>query len=289
MICFISRFSRLSDESPASHFPEVAALSRDHLRDARSHKAQKQKCFYRVFHGEMEKYERIMVPILRLANKASRNWNRGLNRGNPSRVVWFKLGCLVGPQAVSSSLWPQLLFFIVSAWLQYIVERTFPLQFTFHLSIKPWNRNFGVSSRSSVAIGRWKDISGGCLWNDPLSDSHPGEKKTRFNDDVDRFNVQTFGFETDSVTDSHWYLQNSIHTGLAFLNQTIKYKMLSWWVWLKLCFFKQDFKGWICLLPLNPWNGKSVPHPKQKRQQTKMSISFFGSTYFFKTTVTLKR
>lgn len=189
------------------------------------------------------------------------------------------------------------LFFIVSAWLQYIVERTFPLQFTFHLSIKPWNRNLEFPPLS-VAIGRWKDISGGCLWNDPLSDSHPGEKKTRFNDDVDRLNVQSMGFETDS----HGYLQNSIQTGLVkmffhrsdsslpFLNRTIKYNMLSWWVWQKLCFFKQDSKGWIFLLPLNPWNGSQF-HIRNKKKTTghRDFHLVFGSTYFFKTNVTLKR
>ena len=178
---------------------------------------------------------------------------------------------------------PAVVFHCQREWLQYIyiVERTFPLPFTFHLSIKPWNRNFGVSS----ALSRNWEMERHFWWM-PLEPSSQRftsrRKKTRFNHDVDRFNVQTFGFETDSVTDSHGYLQNSIHTGLAFLNQTIKYKMLSWWVWLKLSFFKQDFKGWICLLPLNPWNGKSVPHPKQKKTTDKDVHPVFGSTYFWR-------
>ena len=288
MICFISRFSRLSDESPASHFPEVAALSRDHLRDARSHKAQKQKCFYRVFHGEMEKYERIMVPILRLANKASRNWNRGLNRGNPSRVVWFKLGCLVGPQAVSSSLWPQLLFFIVSAWLQYIVERTFPLQFTFHLSIKPWNRNFGVSS----ALSRNWEMERHFWWM-PLERSSQRFTSRRKKNTIQR-RCRPIQCTNLRIWDgfSYWFawIFTEFHPHWPCLfksnNQVQNVVVMSM---TKTLLFQTRFQRVNMSLISQSMKWKVSSTSETKKTTDKDVHLVFGSTYFFKTTVTLKR
>ena len=79
---------------------------------------------------------------------------------------------------------------------------------SFNKSLKP---EFWSSLRSQSQLGDGKtflvDASGTIL-----SAIHIQEKKkTRFNDDVDRFNVQRMGFETDS----HGYLQNSIQTGLV--------------------------------------------------------------------------
>ena len=196
--------------STLHQFPEVAALSRDHLRDARSHKPQKLEggVFKRVFHGEIWK-------------EHEQFWNSTAGIKLPEIAamieetlveVWFKLGCLVGLQAVSFSLYPSCFFFIVSAWLQYIILSKELFLCSSH-SIFQWNPETGILEVSSALSRNW-EMERHFWWKPLERSSHrftSRRKKTRFNDDVDQFNVQTEGFETDS----HGFLQNSIQTGLV--------------------------------------------------------------------------